>query len=168
MGSLFFWMFRVPPATPLPVVTARRSVAAIHRILVPTVEAMASERAVELACRLGEAQKAEIILVYVVEVPLTLSLDTAMPDQETKGREALNTAEFIVKQHGLPVHSRMMHQRYAADGIIQLAKEEEVDAIVIGVGLKRRATPGSIGRTTSEVMRRAPCEVIIDQAPIPT
>src|SRR5512136_204171 len=72
MVNLFRWMFRVPPQLPYEVVKARQSVTALHRLLVPAPDNVASERTVELACRMGEAQKAEIVLAYVVEVPFTL------------------------------------------------------------------------------------------------
>lgn len=162
MGLLFFWMFRVPPPGPLEVVAVRRSVAAMQRILVPVSDRLASERAVELACRLGEAQKAESVLAYVIEVPFTLSLNTPMPAEEVQGQGALRTARFIVEQHGLPVRTRLIPHRYAWDGILRLSHEEQVDAIVMSVG---RGGPEdeSLGRTTQEIVRRAECEVILDR-----
>ncbi|MGC8873746.1 MAG: universal stress protein [Chloroflexia bacterium] len=162
MGLLFFWMFRVPPPVPREVAAVRRSVAAMERILVPVSGRLASERAVELACRLGEKQRAEIVLAYVIEVPFTLSLNTPMPASEAKGQEALRTARFIVEQHGLPVRTRIVPHRYAWDGILHLSREEKVDAIVMSVG---RGGPGgdALGRTTQEVVRRAECEVILDR-----
>ncbi|MGC9023946.1 MAG: universal stress protein [Chloroflexia bacterium] len=162
MGSLFFWMFRVPPPVPHEVAAVRRSVAAMQRILVPVSGRLASERAVELACRLGESQKAEILLAYIIEVPFTLSLNTPMPAEEARGQEALRTARFIVEQHGLPVRTRLIPHRYAWDGILRLSREEQADAIVMSVG---RGGPGGevLGRTTQEVVRRAECEVILDR-----
>lgn len=162
MALLFWWMFRVPPQVPHEVAAVRRSVAALQRILVPVSGKVTSERAVELACRLGVAQKAEIVLAYVIEVPFTLSLTTPLPAEETKGQEALRTAQFIVEQHGLPVKTRIVPHRYAWDGILRLAREEQTDAIVMSVG---RARPGDevLGRTSQEVARRAECEVILDK-----
>jgi nucleotide-binding universal stress UspA family protein len=168
MGFLFSWMFRVPPLVPLSVVTARRSIAGIHRILVPVVETVVAERAVELACRLGEDQKAEIILASIVEVPMTLSLSTPMPALEAEAKEALDMAAFIVQQHNLPVRSRVMPQRSAAEGILRIANEEQVDAIILGLGEKHGRLPTEqFGRTVAEVLRKATCEVIVAKAHIP-
>jgi len=162
MSFLFWWMFHVPPQVPHEVATVRRSVAALHHILVPVSSRVTSERAVELACRLGAAQKAEIILAYVIEVPFTLPLAASLPAEETKGQEALRTARFIVEQHGLPVKTRIVPHRYAWDGILRLTREEQADAIVMSVG---RSQPGGevLGRTSQEVVRRADCEVILDK-----
>jgi len=166
MGLLFFWMFRVPPAVPREVAAVRRSVAAVQRILVPVSGKMSSERAVELACRLGAAQKAEIVLTYIIEVPFTLSLNARMPDQESQGEEALRTARFIVEQHGLPVRTKIVPHRYAWAGILHLAKEETADAIVMSAGVGRPGPGEGMGRTAQEVVRRAECEVIVDKTPV--
>jgi len=165
MGFLFFWMFRVPRAVPREVAAVRRSVAAMQRILVPVSGKIASERAVELACRLGTAQKSEIVLAYIIEVPFTLSLGTPVPAEEARGQEALRTAQFIVEQHGLPVRTKIVPHRYAWGGILHLVKEETADAIVMSVGAGRPGQAEGVGRTTQEILRRAECEVIVDKMP---
>lgn len=165
MVNLFRWMFKVPPQLPPVVVKARRSVSAWQRILVPVTESVAAVRAVELACRLGEAQKAEIILLYVVEVPLTLSLNTPMPVEETKGQEVLQLARHIVEQHDLPFQMRMIPHRYIWGGILHMAHEHQVDAIVMSVGTGRPGSMDGMGRTAQEVLKRAECEVVLDRAP---
>lgn len=164
MVNLFRWMFRVPPQLPQVVVKARQSVSALHRILVPVTESVAAERAVELACRLGEAQKAEIVLAYVVEVPLTLSLNAPMAAEEAKGQEILQTARCIVEQHSLPFRMEIIPHRYIWGGILHLARQEMVDAIVMDVGAGRHGAEG-LGRTAQEVLRRAECEVVLDRTP---
>jgi nucleotide-binding universal stress UspA family protein len=166
MALLFRWMFNVPPVVPHEVAMVCHSVAALQRILVPVSGKLASERAVELACRLGLAQKAEIILAYVMEVPFTLSLETKVPAEEAKGQEALGTARLIVEQHGLPVTTKIVPHRYAAAGILYLAKEQAVDAIVMSAGAGLPGPAEGLGRTSQEVLRRAGCEVIVDKAPV--
>jgi len=163
---LLAWMFRVPPQVPQEVAAVCYSVAAMERILVPVSGKTSSERAVELACRLGEAQKAEVILTYVIEVPLTLALGSPMPQEEAKGQEALRTARLIVERHGLQATTKLIPHRKASAGIIDLATQEVVDAIVMASGKQRSGTVGeSVGRTSQEVLRHAPCEVIVDRVP---
>jgi nucleotide-binding universal stress UspA family protein len=165
MASLFRWMFAVPPALPHEVAVVSRSVTALQRILVPVTGKIESGRAVELACRLGTAQKAEIILAYVLEVPFTLSLETRLPREEAAGEEALRTARIIVEQHGLPATTKFLPHRYASAGIVYLAKEQMVDAIVLSANPRRVGSGEGIGRTCEEVLRQAPCEVILDRVP---
>jgi nucleotide-binding universal stress UspA family protein len=161
MIILFQWMFRVPPQLPYTVAKARQSVSALHHILVPTTKDVTSERAVELACRLGAAQKAEIVLAYIVEVPFTLSLNTPVPAEEAKGQEALKTAQFIVSQHGLLARTRIIPHRHVWGGILHLANEELADAIVMGIGRGQPGRIDEIGQNTQEIIKRAPCEVIL-------
>jgi nucleotide-binding universal stress UspA family protein len=167
MAGLFWWMFKVPPQVPHEVARVYRSVGAMERLLVPVSGRIASERAVELACRLGQPQKAEIILAYVVEVPFTLTLGSALPSEQSAGEAALRTARFIVEQHGLPVRTKMLPDRYAWSGIMRIAREETVDAIVMGAGAGRPGPAEGMSRTAREVMRKAGCEVIVDKVPGP-
>lgn len=162
ISSLFFWMFRVPPVLPLPVVKVRRSVSALHKILVPIGESIPSERAVELACRLGHDQKAELVLVHVITVPYSMSLDTALPVQEKSAHKVLELGCQIAEQFKVHAHTRIIRARQAAEGILQVAREEQPDAIVLGVGIKTRVPGADWGRTTSDLLRRAPCEVIVE------
>jgi nucleotide-binding universal stress UspA family protein len=164
MANLFRWMFRVPPHLPYVVVKARHSVSALRRILVPVGERLASSRAVELACRLGEAQKAEIILVYVIEVPFTLSLNAPLASEQAKGEEILNIAGEIVGHHGLPAQMKVIPHRTEWGGILRMAREEAVDAIVMNAGTGPGAMEG-VGRAANELLKRAECEVILDKAP---
>jgi nucleotide-binding universal stress UspA family protein len=166
MALLFRWMFAVPPMVPREVAAVSHSVAAMQRILVPVSGKVQSGRAVELACRLGGTQKAEIVLAYVLEVPFTLSLETRLPNEEARAQEALQTAQLIVEQHGLPVTTKLLPHRQAHAGILHLAKEEMVDAIVMSAGSDRPGSTEGVGRTSQEVLRRAPCEVILDKYPV--
>jgi nucleotide-binding universal stress UspA family protein len=165
MVSLFVWMFRVPAALSLPAVKIFSSVAVVHKILVPIVEDIPSERAVELACRLGNGKKAELILVHVIVVPHALPLDAAMPGPEKIAEQALGLGRVIAGRYGVHVQTHVVRHRNAAQGILRVADTERVDAIVLGMGLKSRI-PGEWGKTSAEIFQRANCEVLLDKAPI--
>ncbi len=166
LGLRFFWMFRAPPALPLPLIQVHRSLLAVHKIVVPVGDTIPSERAVELACRVGHAQKAELILVHVITVPLTLTLNAPLEEQEQEAQEMLELGRQIAKRYGVHARARIIRDRRAADGVLRVAREENADAIVLGVGIKRRIPGYEWGQTTSEIVQRAPCEVIVDKVPI--
>lgn len=163
MSSLMWWMLHVPKAIPSAAAKARRSVGAIRRILVPTLGIPYSERGVELACRLGQEQEAEIWLTYVVEVPRTLPLGASLPEDETKAKAALERAEQIVQLRGLQPVSMIEKARIAGEEIIRTALENRIDLIVLGIRPKGEGSSSVLGRTTEILLRRAPCEVIIDK-----
>ena len=163
MGTLLRWMFNVPRAIPLAAAKARRAVGAIKKILVPTSGTLYSERGIELACRLGEEQKAEIYLINVIEVPRTLPLEEPMPEAETRAQEILKEGESIVSLRGLPVKWEIRRGRVAGEEIIRAAKDWEADLIVMGIRSEIRMAQEILGRTSDLVLRRAPCEVIVDK-----
>jgi nucleotide-binding universal stress UspA family protein len=142
-----------------------RTVEALRRIVVPLADTLSSERAAELACRLGGPQRAEIVLVHVVEIPLTRPLaDEDGPDRK-KGERALQVGQAIVSRHGLRSRTRLLFERSAAHGILHAAREENADLIVMAFSEKRRhERPDEPGPTMREVLRRAHCEVLIDQS----
>src|SRR5207237_10702779 len=74
------WMLRVPPPAPRGATSSVRSVEAIRKVLVPILDLGASVRAVELAARLNQGHKAEMVIVYVHEIPLQAPL--VMPEND--------------------------------------------------------------------------------------
>ncbi|MCX6003055.1 MAG: universal stress protein [Chloroflexi bacterium] len=165
IGALLVWMFRVPPVSTLSAAKAYSSLSAVRKVLVPITDAFPSERAIGLACRLGREQKAEMVLLNVIIVPFSMALDMPAPAAEIKASQILELGAVIAQKYGYTVRKRIIHHRSIPDGILQVAQEEEVDAIVLGVGLKTRAS-SQWGKTSLEIMRRATCEVIVDKVPM--
>ena len=165
MASLLLWMFHVPAPMAQEVAHARRSVSGIKRILVPTRGYEYDERAVELACRLGQEQKSQIVLAYVLEIPLTLSLGTALPEEEQKAAQAMKRSVEIVKLHNLEAAPRIERDREAGRGILRAARDLDVDLVVIGMDPARSHFADPLGRTTETILRQANFEVIVDKHP---
>src|SRR5207237_4044090 len=80
------WMLRVPPPAPRGATSTVRSVEAIRKVLVPILDLGASVRAVELAARLNQGHKAEMVIVYVHEIPLQAPL--VMPEKDPRIQRA--------------------------------------------------------------------------------
>ena len=165
IGGILWWMLHPPPQIKPEVAKARRSVEALKRILVPTSGMPYSERGIELACRLGAEHQAEIVLTYVLEIPRTLPLDAPMPEAEEKANQALNRGKEIVELHHLPPVLLVERAREAGEGIIRAAKDNQVDVIVVGMRTDLRGAQSLWGRTSDILIRKAPCEVILDKLP---
>lgn len=163
MAGLLFWMLRVPRPVSAEIARAVRSVGAVRTIFVPILEAYYSERAVELACRLGEEQKAKILIGFVVEVPRTLSLGVSLPEVEERGRHALDQARQIAAAHHLGSSAEVIRARQAGEGITRAARDHDVDLIVLGISPETGFVEGSTERVAEALFRHAPCEVIIDR-----
>jgi nucleotide-binding universal stress UspA family protein len=165
MSGLLWWMLHPPAQIKLAVAKARRSFGAIKTILVPTSGAPYSERGIELACRLGIEQKAQIVLTYVIEVPRTLPLNASMDEAEKVANEALTRGQEIVELHNLIPVLQLERAREAGEGIIKVAQDKEADLIVLGMRSNLKGTTTIWGRTTDTLLRKSPCEVIIDKLP---
>jgi len=165
MGGILWWMLHPPPLIKPEVAKARRSVETLKRILVPTSGRPYSERGIELACRLGAEHQAEIVLTYVIEIPRTLPLDAPMPEAEEKANQALNRGKEIVELHHLPPVLLIERAREAGEGIVRAAKDNQADVIVLGMRTDIRGAQSLWGRTTDILLRKAPCEVILDKLP---
>jgi nucleotide-binding universal stress UspA family protein len=163
--TVLSWLLAVPPQVSAVAAHAHRIVSSIRKIVVPVNMHSNWERAVELACRLGEDQKAEVILTYVIEIPFTLSLSAPLAKAEQTARETLERAQAIVEQHELPVRTQVERARQAGEGIARLAQDEDADLIVMAAPRIGAHLPGVQTRTIETLLHRAPCEVIIDSAP---
>jgi len=157
--ALLLWMLRVPRPVSAEVARAVHSVGAVRTILVPILEA----RAVELASRLGQMQKAVILVGYIIVVPRTLSLGVPLPQVEEHAGRALERAKTIVEMHELEAGTEIIRARDAGEGIVRAARDRDVDLIVLGISPVSGLLEGSTARVAEALLRQAPCEVIIDK-----
>lgn len=167
MLVLLGWMLWLPRPVAQPVARARRSVGGVRRILVPLEWGVTSDRAVELASRLGREQHADIYLAYIIEIPRTRALNAPLQEKESEqARQTLRCAEQIVKLNRLRAITLVERSRELSEGILRLAGEFQPDLIVIGVPSLYSTVRGLMGMITLEtIMRRAPCEVLVSKMP---
>jgi APA family basic amino acid/polyamine antiporter len=149
---------------PLPV---GRAIALEYRnILVPVADALESEEAVDLACRLAAERGASIVAVTVIEVPLELPLDARLPEDERRADELLDEARAIGDSYGVRVVGRLLRARRAGRAIVDEAERRQTEIIVIGAPRKqRRGQRGIFGDTVDFVLKHAPCRVMVVAAP---
>lgn len=133
-----------------------------RKILVPTLGTLFSDRMVSLACKLARPDEAEVEVLYVIEVPLSLPATAELPDEVRKAGEALSEAEVIGRTQGVRVRGRVEKARFAGKAIVDVARREGADLIILAAPPKKRH--GEWGRTIEYVFRSAPCDVIIERA----
>jgi len=165
MSSLLWWMLHPPKAISMVAAKVKVAVDAIKVILVPIVGKEYSERGIELACRLGLEQNAVIRLVHIVEVPLSLPLGAELQPQEEAAQKILATGKGIVESNKMIADVRVERARHAAEKIAEMATRENVSLIVMGIRPKVGGVESLIGRTSETLIRRLPCEIIIDANP---
>ncbi|MBW8059467.1 MAG: amino acid permease [Solirubrobacterales bacterium] len=127
----------------------------------------------------GESDDSRLDLVYVIEVPLTLSLDAELPpEREQEARRALERAREVGEEYeDVKVTADVIRARDVGAGIVEAARRSGAEAIVVGaepptkirggatLGGIGAAKPAEIGAATEYVLKRAPCRVLLTAPP---
>jgi nucleotide-binding universal stress UspA family protein len=139
-----------------------------RRILVPVDESRPSQNSLAVAAGLARETGAEVILTHVVQMrwsqdepELKATYGDIVDDYRKAGEETLRrTAESVVFS-GLDVDMELLFGNSPARELLNLAKEREVDAIVMGS--RGRGGFGSmiLGSVSQRVIHDATVPVII-------
>ncbi len=161
---------------------------AFRNILVPVFGTKLDDDIVATAGRLAAAESEEaggdldptrLDLVYVIEVPLALSLDAELPARvEAEALRALARASDVGEEYeDVEVTSEVVRAREVGAGIVEAARRFNSEAIVIGgepptkikggakLGGIGAAKPAEIGAATEYVLKKAPCRVLLTAPP---
>ncbi|HET8607520.1 MAG TPA: universal stress protein [Gaiellaceae bacterium] len=133
-----------------------------RNILVPVVEGRESAEAVDLACRLAAERRAAIVALRVIVVPLELSLDTPLPEDEARADVLLDQARAVGELYGVRTIARILRARQAGRAIVDEAVRRHSEIVVLGAPRRGRRRGGGIfGKTVDFVLRNAPCRVMV-------
>ena len=125
---------------------------------------------------------AHLDVIYVVEVPLTVPLDSKLPEKrEHKAREALKRAKEVGEEYeSVEVNTAIVPARSIGSGIVEMARRTGAEAIVMGgepptkvrggavLGGIGTARPDEVGAATEYVLKKAPCRVLLTAPPEPS
>jgi len=163
IGSILWWMLHIPVAGGAEQKAARvvREAAAFARILVPVQGGRISDKMVALACQMARYRHAEITMLYVIEVPLTLPADASMPSDEEQAVEAFERATRIADRYGVSMKTEMYKTRQAGPGVVQFVRNGRYDVVLMGDVPLRTRTGTEFARTVEYIHEHAPCEVLI-------
>jgi len=127
----------------------------------------------------GKGGESRLEVVYVIEVPLTLPLDAALPpEREAEAQRALERAREVGEEYAdVDVTTEVIRARKVGAGIVEAARRAGSEAIVIGgepptkirggarLGGIGAAKPEEIGAATEHVLKKAPCRVLLTAPP---
>jgi APA family basic amino acid/polyamine antiporter len=156
-------------------------------ILVPVFGTALDDDIIQTAGRLAAAENSEDALgqgatieaIWIFEVPLALPLDARLPDAQLKrARAALARAKAVGEEYvGVQVATATIRARRAGDAIVAEAQRRGVELIVLAAEEPSRIRGGArlggiggpldnfIGDATKNVVRKAPCRVILTAPP---
>ncbi len=121
--------------------------------------------AVELACKIGKKSKAKIYIVYVIEVNRSLPVDAIIkPDMELAEKVLLEAEEYA-QDNDFEVDTEIIQAREVGPAIIEVARQNSVDMIIMGITYKKRFGSFTMGNAVPHVLEEAPCRVLICREP---
>ena len=150
-------------------------------ILVPVFGTPLDDDIVSTAGRLADAADEpgetppHLEVVYVLNLPLTVPLDAPPPKERMEvANAALERAKDLGEEYEtVEVATSVVRARDAGAGIVQAARERDVEVIVLGaepptkirggavLGGIGGSRPAEIGPITEYVLRKAPCRVLL-------
>jgi nucleotide-binding universal stress UspA family protein len=139
-----------------------------RHILVPTDGSQPSVAAGRLAIQLAVLHRAQITFVYVVDAAVVEELAGAsgrmttqvQQELEATGRRYLDYLSRLAREASLKTNQVIRYGMPYGE-IENLAREQEVDLIVIGQVGRRGPRRVLIGSVTERVIERAPCPVLV-------
>jgi universal stress protein A len=140
----------------------------LKRILVPIDFSPLSKKALRYALRFAEEFEAKLILIHVIEPEVPLAFEGFMiaPRTVRNGNHAksANRLRELASSMAVPGTNRVestVRTGLAAYEIVEVAKESDVDLIVIATHGYTGWKHFAIGSTAERVVRAAPCPVLV-------
>ncbi|MBN1956347.1 MAG: amino acid permease [Anaerolineae bacterium] len=132
------------------------------RVLVPVANPATAHVLLQMAGWLARAQNGQVLVLQVVVVPQTIPLEEGRWQARSRRKELEKTLASL-NEGGLVVQSITRVARSIAQGILDTAVEEEIDLILLGWGGPLRARGTLLGPVLDQVLRNAPCHVLVTQ-----
>ncbi len=123
--------------------------------------------AVELACKIGKKSKSKIFIVYVIEVNRSLPVDAIIKSDMEAAEKVLLEAEEYAQQNDFDVETEIIQAREVGPAIIEVARQNKVDMIIMSMNYKKRFGSFTMGNAVPHVLEDAPCRILICREPKP-
>ena len=119
---------------------------------------------------MARESKTELHAVYVIEVPLELSLESEISSDINKGEEILARIEAIASEEKYKgLRARFLKARQAGPAVVLESEDRFMDLMIVGVPYIRQFGSCVLGTTASYIFNNSSCQVMFwrEQAPFP-
>lgn len=163
IGGALWWMLHPPSSRAERVARVaervlRQMVGSIIVVFSPEIR---SDHMMVLAARLARRERAELLAAYVVEVPFTLPVNAMMEVEDRSALDTLAAAEAIAHKHGVTIRTQTLHGRQTSQAVLDLAKREKANLIVMGSYREGKYSGAPLGRAIEQITAGAKCDVLI-------
>jgi nucleotide-binding universal stress UspA family protein len=142
-----------------------------NRILVPLDGASLSERAIPAARALAQKFSSQVILLRVLDIPTPTGptshaevaigwVREARQQAHQEARRYLASVERKLCAEGIETRA-LLRDRSPATDILDVARDEAIDLIVISSHGEGGVGPWAFGGVAEKVMRHSPCPVLL-------
>lgn len=168
IGSILWWMLHVPSVGDIEshISRIKREEERFAHIVVPVQGDVLSDRLVALASQMAKFRGATLDIVYVVEVPNTLPLGALSDGERKRAEETFEVAQRIAGRYDVRINKRIQQVRNAGPGIVQYARENNADFVLMGDVPNENRRGTRYARSVEYVLEHAPSEVLIDRPPL--
>jgi nucleotide-binding universal stress UspA family protein len=132
---------------------------AVHQILLPFTGTEVSRRALDAALRLARAEDATLMPAYLAQVPKSLPLECAIPNEASRAMPMLEAIEQRATAQGVPVDARIERGRSYRHALERLLVRETFDRVVVPASAS--GATGFSGDDLVWLLQKAPAEVLI-------
>jgi APA family basic amino acid/polyamine antiporter len=132
-----------------------------ERILVPMKLGPIGEEVLATAIKLAEERGSTVSALHVIAVPLDKPLGADMIEAEERAEASLAEAKLLAAEHRVTVEGNVRRARSIGEAIVEEARKEGVDLIVMGSSPRWRRQSRFFSPTVDYVLRHAPCEVMV-------
>jgi basic amino acid/polyamine antiporter, APA family len=132
-----------------------------ERILVPMKLGPIGEEVLATAIKLAEERGSTVSALHVIAVPLDKPLGADMIEAEERAEASLAEAKLLAAEHRVTVEGKVGRARSIGEAIVEEARKEGVDLIVMGSSPRWRRQSRFFSPTVDYVLRHAPCEVMV-------
>ena len=163
IAAVMYWMLHPPASRTVKIAktAAEQAQEIAGDVLVVFTSDIHSEVLMALAARMAKGRRADLVCIYVIEVPYTLPVDAELPKEERAGLELLTAAEEIGRKAGLEIRTRIIRDRQAGPAIIRVAQEENARLIVMGAYREQRYAGAPLAKSIEYVTTHTQTDVLI-------
>ncbi len=132
-------------------------------ILVPLDGSENSQKALLQACNLAKNQQANLILVYVVDKPISLNLldrKEYLGILRKFGEKVLIKGKQTAKNQGLDV-TTVLKEGNITNEIVKLAKIKKCNLVIVGSKGLGKTARFFLGSVSSKLANNSPCSILI-------
>jgi nucleotide-binding universal stress UspA family protein len=134
-----------------------------YRVMIP-VDDIASGGLVDIGSLIARKHSGDVLLVSVVEVPSSVPINDVDPKVVEDRKKMLEKLKGAAEAHGIQLRARVTVSHDVVTALVETAKEEDVNMIVVGWKGYTRTQKRILGKKMDQLLRSTPCDVILIKA----